>query len=131
MYHLESTLSQGVLKKVPAKNPRAGGKVSIVVLSYPAMTIYVDELRDVRALTGRGRPGLWCHMVSDDGLEPLHTLAHQLGLPRYAFQAHPRHPHYDLTEALRAEAVALGAVEVSTRQLARILAEREGRLHGR
>ncbi len=85
------------------------------------MTIYVDELRDVRAVTGRGRPGLWCHMVSDDGLEPLHALAHQLGLPQRVFQAHPRHPHYDLPPFLRAQAVALGAVEVSTRQLATIL----------
>ncbi len=89
------------------------------------MTIYVDELRDVRAVMGRGRPGLWCHMVSDDGLEPLHALAHQLGLPPRAFQDHARHPHYDLTPSLRAQAVTLGAVEVSTRQLATILSEKE------
>jgi hypothetical protein len=97
------------------------------MVSYPVMTIYVDELRDVRTLIGHGRPGMWCHMVSDDGLEPLHALAHRLGLPRRAFQAHPRHPHYDLTPLLRARALALGAVEVSTRQLAKILAEKEGR----
>ncbi len=100
------------------------------MLSYPVMAIYVDELRDVRALIGRGRPGLWCHMVSDDGLEPLHALAHRLGLPRHAFQVHPRHPHYDLTPSLRAQAVALGAVEVTTRQLAKLLAERDARLRG-
>ncbi len=94
------------------------------------MTIYVDELRDVRAVMGRGRPGLWCHMVSDDGLELLHDLAHQLGLPPRAFQDHPRHPHYDLTPQLRARAVALGAIEISTRQLAKVLSERESRLRG-
>ena len=97
------------------------GRISPTVLSYPAMTIYVDELRDVRTIIGRGRPGLWCHMVSDDGLEPLHAFAHQLGLPPRAFQAHSRHPHYDLTPSLRAQALALGAVEVSTRDLAKIL----------
>ncbi len=89
------------------------------------MTIFVDELRDVRSVTGRGRPGLWCHMVSDDGLEPLHALAHQLGLPQRAFQDHPRHPHYDLTPSLRAQAVRLGAEEVSTRALAKILSKKE------
>ncbi len=89
------------------------------------MTIYVDELRDVREVMGRGRPGLWCHMVTDDGLEPLHALARQIGLPQRAFQAHARHPHYDLTPSLRAQAVALGAVEVSTRQLSSILKKKD------
>ena len=94
------------------------------------MTIYVDELRDVYAVMGRGRPGLWCHMISDDGLESLHAFARQLGLPQLAFQNHPRHPHYDLMPSGRARAVALGAVEVSTRELAKILAEREARQRG-
>ncbi len=88
------------------------------------MTIYVDELRDVQAVTGRGRPGLWCHMISDDGLESLHRFAYQLGIPRFAFQDHPRHPHYDLSPERRAQAVALGAVEVSTRKLAEILSKK-------
>ena len=100
------------------------------MVSYLVMTIYVDELHDVRAVMGRGRPGLWCHMVSDDGPELLHTFAHQLGLPRRAFQDHTRHPHYDLTPPLRARAVALGAVEVSTRELAKILSQREAHLRG-
>lgn len=101
------------------------------MVSYPAMTIYVDELRDVRSLIGRGRPGLWCHMVSDDGLELLHTFAQQLGLPQRAFQDHPRHPHYDITPPLRARAVAIGAVEVSTHDLAKILSQREAHLRRR
>ncbi len=101
------------------------------MVSYSVMTIYVDELRDVRAVMGRGRQGLWFHMVSDDGLELLHTFAHQLGLPRRAFQDHPRHPHYDLTPSLRARAVTLGALEISTRDLAKILSQREAHLRGR
>ena len=92
------------------------------------MAIYVDNLRDYRAITGRGLPGLWCHMISDDGLDSLHAFARQLGLPAHRFQDHPRHPHYDLIPFIRAQAVALGAVEVTTREMARILALREERL---
>ena len=84
------------------------------------MTIYIDPLRDYHALTGAGLPGLWCHMVTDGDLEELHTFASRLGLPRRRFQAHPRHPHYDLVPAARHMALSLGAVEVTTMQLVRI-----------
>jgi hypothetical protein len=93
------------------------------------MAIYVDHLRDYRALMGWGVPGLWCHMISDDGQDSLHAFARELGLPRHRFQDHPRHPHYDLMPSSRAQAVALGAVEVTTREMAKILAQREERLH--
>jgi hypothetical protein len=86
------------------------------------VAIYVDGLRDYRALLGRGIPGLWCHMVTDGNLEELHEFAARLGIQRRRFQDHPRHPHYDLLPASRALAVALGAVEVSTGELARIMA---------
>lgn len=61
----------------------------------------------------------WCHMVSDQGLEELHAFADRLGVPRRAFQDHPRrnHPHYDLPEEARAVALALGAVPVGGREL--------------
>lgn len=85
------------------------------------MAIYVDELRDYRGLIGRGLPGEWCHMVTDGGLEELHEFAALLGIQRCRFQDHPRHPHYDLLPASRALAVALGAVEVTTREMARIV----------
>lgn len=63
----------------------------------------------------------WCHMASDASLDELHAFARLLGLPAEAFQDNPKrnHPHYDLDEALRAEAVRLGAVEVSSKYLAR------------
>lgn len=85
------------------------------------MAIYVDELRDYRDLFGRGLPGRWCHMVTDGDLEELHAFAMRLGIRRGRFQDHPRHPHYDLLPDSRALAVALGAVEVSTRELGRII----------
>jgi len=88
------------------------------------MAVYVDELRDYRSLIGRGLPGFWCHMVTDGSLDELHEFAGRIGISRRRFQNHPRHPHYDLLPSSRALAVALGAVEVSTRELARIVQHR-------
>ena len=48
-----------------------------------------------------------------DTPEELHEFASRLGLQRSWFQNHPRHPHYDLTENKRREAVSLGAIEVT------------------
>jgi hypothetical protein len=55
----------------------------------------------------------WCHMVSDASFEELHAFASRLGIPRHRFQG----DHYDLPPHVRARAVALGALEVSTREL--------------
>jgi hypothetical protein len=55
----------------------------------------------------------WCHMVSDAGFDELHEFAAQLGIPRHRFQG----DHYDLPAHLRERAVALGAQEVSAREL--------------
>ena len=88
------------------------------------MTIYLDPLRDYHHLMGRGLPGQWCHMITDGDLEELHQFAMQLGIHPRRFQNHPRHPHYDLRPDSRALAVALGAVEISTREMGRILAAR-------
>lgn len=85
------------------------------------MPIYVDELRNYRDLFGQGLPGLWCHMVTDGSLEELHEFAARVGISPRRFQNHPRHPHYDLMPSSRALAVALGAVEVSTAQMRRII----------
>jgi hypothetical protein len=85
------------------------------------MAIFVDRLRDYHAITGRGIPGCWCHMLTDGSLNELHAFAERIGLSRRLFQNHPRHPHYDLLPASRALAVAMGAVEVSTRELAQIV----------
>lgn len=77
------------------------------------MTILVDPA----VWTFRGRR--WSHLVSDQSYEELHEFAARVGLPRRAFH----HDHYDLPEELRAEALALGAVEVDGRELVRRLRE--------
>lgn len=59
----------------------------------------------------------FAHLVSDRSFEELHTFAEDLGLPRRAFHG----DHYDLPEELWERAIALGAVEVDPRELARRL----------
>ena len=75
------------------------------------MAILVDELREY--------PGValpfttWCHLATDGEFEELHAFAARLGIPRRFFQG----DHYDLPEHLRARALELGAVPVTTREL--------------
>lgn len=59
----------------------------------------------------------WCHMTSDVSEQELHEFAQALGLLRAWFQAHPTHPHYDVTPKKRALALLHGAVEVSSLEL--------------
>lgn len=60
-----------------------------------------------------------CHMVATN-MEELHEMAQELGLRRY-FQGEGRYPHYDISMGKRRTAVALGAVEVSEREIIRIV----------
>jgi hypothetical protein len=84
------------------------------------MAILVDELREY---PNAGLPfSRWCHLVSDTGFEELHEFATRLGIPRHRFQG----DHYDLPPHVRARAVALGAVEVGTRELTRRMAGPRG-----
>jgi uncharacterized protein DUF4031 len=84
------------------------------------MAILVDELREYPET---GLPFRhWCHMVSDMDFEELHEFAARLGIPRRRFQG----DHYDLPPFLRERAVALGAVEVGTRELTRRMAGPRG-----
>lgn len=75
------------------------------------MTIYVDPGR----YPYRGM--IMCHMMTDDNLDELHIFAARLGLKRAWFQAHARHPHYDISQGKRAQAIALGAQPVSSAQM--------------
>ena len=68
--------------------------------------VYVDD-----AVTlWRGQR--WAHLMADT-LAELHAMAAQLGLPRRAFQDKTSGAHYDVTAALRQEAIALGAIPIS------------------
>lgn len=79
--------------------------------------IYVDPLRIHDPRRACGYPT--CHLATDGPIGELHAFAARIGVPRMAFHAHARHPHYDLREHHRALAVAAGAVEVSGKDLVR------------
>lgn len=70
------------------------------------MTVYVDN-----AVTPwRGQR--WAHLMADT-LDELHAFAAQLGKPMHAFQLRRSGAHYDITAAMREEAIGLGAVALS------------------
>lgn len=71
------------------------------------MTLYIDP----PAWPGHGR--MWSHLVSDASFAELHAFAARLGVPRRAFDG----DHYDIPAARHADAVALGAVPVGSKEL--------------
>ncbi|MFF8944480.1 DUF4031 domain-containing protein [Streptomyces sp. NPDC014864] len=75
------------------------------------MTVYIDP----PTWPGHGR--MWSHLVSDLSYDELHRFAERLGVPRRAFER----DHYDLSSHRYADAVAAGAVEVSSREVVRLL----------
>ncbi|MFD8219555.1 DUF4031 domain-containing protein [Streptomyces sp. NPDC059697] len=75
------------------------------------MTVYIDP----PTWPGHGR--LWSHLVSDVSYDELHLFAADLGLPPRAFER----DHYDLPSHRYADAVRAGAVEVSSREVVRLL----------
>jgi hypothetical protein len=75
------------------------------------VTILVDDA----VWPWRGRR--WAHLVSDTSVEELRAFADALGLDRRLFQG----DHYDVTTEMRADAVAAGATEVTSRELVRRL----------
>lgn len=88
------------------------------------MTVYLDDWRQPARLGPVDDH--WSHLVADTD-EELHAFAGRLGLRRASFQSkagRPHHDHYDLPERARAAAVGLGAVEVSWRELGRMLRAR-------
>ena len=77
------------------------------------MPVYVDE----PIWEWRGR--CWCHLTADGSAE-LHEFARRLGLVRQWFQSKPGRPwhdHYDLPDDLRAQALAMGARPLTTREM--------------
>jgi hypothetical protein len=68
-------------------------------------------LIDPPLVPSRGR--LWSHLASDASYEELHAFARELGIPDRGFDG----DHYDVPEDWYAEALAAGAVPVSSREL--------------
>lgn len=60
---------------------------------------------------------VWGHMVSDESLDELHTLARAAGIPARAFDR----DHYDVPAELHPALLALGAELVDARELVRRL----------
>lgn len=77
------------------------------------MTVYVDEAK------WPYRGTFYCHMMTDGNLEELHAMAGRLGLKRGWFQNKASGPHYDLSQNKRWQAIRLGAVAVSSREMLR------------
>jgi len=75
------------------------------------MTIYVDDA------IWPYRGTLYCHMMTDGNISELHDFAMRLGLKRGWFQDKPSGAHYDLSQNKRFQAIRLGAVAVSGREL--------------
>jgi hypothetical protein len=84
------------------------------------LTVYVDDWR--QRATIRQREDRWSHLVADDP-EELHDMAARLGIPEHGFQRHRRSSalnHYDVPESLRQQAIELGAVAITWRELGRL-----------
>lgn len=75
------------------------------------MTVYVGD-----PVWPLGRMKM-CHMVADT-LDELHAMADAIGMKREWFQD-SRYKHYDVSKGKREQAIRLGAVEISDREIIR------------
>ena len=89
------------------------------------MTVYVDEAKHPY-----GRM-MMCHMIADTTDELL-AMADRIGVQRKWLQkVGTRYEHFDTSKGKRAEAVKAGALEVTSRELGRlILAKRQAKEGG-
>lgn len=79
------------------------------------MSVYVDEMRLVWPKPRDWRYDRGCHMLADTNRE-LDAMARKLKLRKSW-----RHgDHYDLTASKRRQAVAAGAMELSSREMVRL-----------
>lgn len=82
------------------------------------MSVYVDDMR-----AGFGRMKM-CHMIADS-TEELCTMAIKIGVALKWIQAKGTHrEHFDVCLAKRSLAIAMGAQEVTMRELGLILKNR-------
>ena len=84
------------------------------------MTVYVDPMSEVIP-NKRWRFSTACHMIADSQ-EELEEFGRKLKLLPWWMQDRGKPTaHFDLTPAKRDEAIAAGAVEVSSRRLAELI----------
>jgi len=83
------------------------------------VTIYVDPLRQCPGPPGQFER-YWAHLMTDGPDKELHAFAARIRLKRQWFQG----DHYDLGRRRYADALALGAVKVTTRELVRLRQKR-------
>lgn len=74
------------------------------------MTVYVDNYK------GRYGRMIMCHMMADTDDE-LHSMAAKIGLSRIWFQDKTSFKHYDVSLSKKAQALKLGAVEITAKEL--------------
>lgn len=74
------------------------------------MSTYID---DFNAPYGRM---IMCHMMADTR-EELDAMADKIGVARKWIQLEGRFPHYDICLSKKNKAIALGAIELSARDL--------------
>jgi hypothetical protein len=101
---------------IPWRGERRLFQIPLSVISgqSSSCTVYVDEIREYDTdLSSRQ----WCHIATDGDIEHLHAFARRLALKPEWFQDKPRYPHYDLTPRKREQAIELGAVPVTSREL--------------
>jgi len=83
------------------------------------MSVYVDLL--FPCLNNKNwKYNKSCHLVADTE-EELHNFAKKLGLKREWFQKHPKLDHYDLTKNKRIKAVKMGAVEITRKEMVKMI----------
>lgn len=84
------------------------------------MTVYVDEARHPF-----GRM-LMCHMMADT-TEDMLAIADKIGVARKWLQRPGSvYEHFDISKEKRAEAIASGAIEVTSRDLGMMIRKRRG-----
>jgi hypothetical protein len=83
--------------------------------------IYVDRLMD-RGWVLRGERVMSCHLFADGDRAELASFAAGIGLPSTYMHTSRGRLHYDLTEGMRARALAAGAVEVTNKTAAKMWA---------
>lgn len=84
--------------------------------------VYVDDMR------APYRRMVMCHMIADTRQE-LDEMADKIGVARKWIQnAGTYREHYDVCLEMRSKAVAAGAVEITFRELGKMLAERVAKI---